>query len=72
MLVYEPNSCHFRDALIFYSSLKSSLTGDDGKLSNSYGEDATSERTFHKLLYRFKNGDISPKGRHSGGEENVF
>ncbi|EGI58335.1 Mariner Mos1 transposase [Acromyrmex echinatior] len=56
MSVYELNSRHLREILIFCFNMKKS-TAEDRMLSNTYDEAAISERTCH---------------RHSGEREKVF
>ena len=41
-------------------------------LSNTYGEAAISERTYHEWFQRFKNDDFDVEDRHSGMEERKF
>ena len=45
MSVYEPNSCHLREVLIFCFNMKKSAAEVHRMLSNTYGEAAISERT---------------------------
>ncbi|EGI67986.1 Mariner Mos1 transposase [Acromyrmex echinatior] len=70
MSVYEPNSCHLREVLIFCFNMKKSAA--HRMLSNIYGEAAISERTCHKWFQHFKNGDFHVEDQHSGGREKVF
>ena len=58
MSVYEPNSRHFREVLIFCFNMKKSAAEAHRMLSNIYGEAAISERTCHEWFQRFKNGDF--------------
>jgi len=68
MSVYEPNSCHLREVLIFCSAAQAHRM-----LSNTYDEVAISERTCREWFQRFKNGDFDDfEDRHSGGREKVF
>jgi len=69
MSVYEPNSRHLREVLIFCFNMKKSAAEAYQMLSNTYGEAAISERTCREWFQRFKNGDFD---RHSGGREKVF
>jgi len=72
MSVYEPNSRHLREVLIFCFHMKKSATEDHRMLSNTYGEVTISERTCREAFQRFKNGDLDVEDRHSGGREKVF
>ena len=71
MSVYEPNSRHLREVLIFCFNMKKSVAEAHRMLSNTYGEAAISERMCRKFQ-RFKNGDFDVEDRHSGGREKVF
>ncbi|GFX16749.1 uncharacterized protein TNCV_4187241 [Trichonephila clavipes] len=57
MSAYEPNSRHLREVLIFCFNIKKSADEAHRMLSNTYGEDAISERTV-------KNGDFDVKDQH--------
>ena len=70
MSVYEPNSRHLREVLIFCFNMKKSAA--HRMFSNTYGEAAISERTCREWFQRFKNGDFDVEDRHSGGREKVF
>ena len=70
MSVYEPNSRHLREVLIFCFNVKKSAAEAHRMLSNTYGEAAISERTCREWFQRFKN-DFD-EDRHSGGREKVF
>ena len=72
MSVYEPNSRHLREVLIFCFNMKKSAAEAHRMLSNTYNEAAISERTCREWFQRFKNGDFDVKVRHSGGREKVF
>ena len=72
MSVYEPNSRHLREVLIFCFNMKKSAAEAHRMLSNTYGEAAISERTCREWFQRFKNGDFDVEDRHSGGREKVF
>ena len=74
MSVYEPNSRHLREVLIFCFNMKKSMAEAHRMLSNTYGEAAISERTSHEWFQRFKNEeeDFDVEDRHSGGREKVF
>ncbi|EGI58374.1 Mariner Mos1 transposase [Acromyrmex echinatior] len=71
MSVYEPNSRHLREVLIFCFNMKKSAAHRI-LLSNTYGEAPISERTYHEWFQRFKNGDFDVKDRYSDGREKVF
>lgn len=68
--VYEPNSHHLRDVLIFYYSMKKSAVETRRMLSNTYGENTISERM--SGLLRFRNGDFHVEDWHNGGRVKVF
>ena len=72
MSVYEPNSRHLREVLIFCFNMKKSAAEAHRMLSNTYGKAAISERTCREWLQRFKNGDFNVEDRHSDGREKVF
>ena len=55
MSVYEPNSRHLREVLIFCFNMKKSAAEAHRMLSNTYGEAAISERTCREWFQRFKN-----------------
>ncbi|KAG5334401.1 NSE3 protein, partial [Acromyrmex charruanus] len=58
MSVYEPNSRHLREVLIFCFNMKKSAAEAHRMLSNTYCEAAISERTCREWFQRFKNGDV--------------
>ena len=60
MSVYEPNSCHLREVLIFCFNMKKFAA--HRMLSNTYGKAAISERTCREWFQRFKNGDFDVEG----------
>ena len=72
MSVYEPNSRHLREVLLFCFNMKKTAAESHRMLSSSYGEDAISERTCREWFQRFKKGDFNVEDRHSGGREKVF
>ena len=72
MSVYEPNSRHLREVLIFCFNMKKSATEAHRMLSNTYGEVAISERMCREWFQRFKNFNFDVEDRHSGGREKVF
>ncbi|EGI67701.1 Mariner Mos1 transposase [Acromyrmex echinatior] len=72
MSVYEPNSRHLREVLIFCFNMKKSANEAHRMLSNTYDEVAISERTCGEWFQRFKNGDFDVEDRHSSGREKVF
>ena len=69
MSVYEPNSRHLREVLIFCFNMKKTVAEAHRMLSNTYGEAAISERTCREWFQRFKNGDFDVEDRHSGREK---
>ena len=72
MSVYEPNSRHLREVLIFCFNMKKSAAEAHRMLSNTYDKAAISERTCREWFQRFKNGDFDDKDRHSSGRKKVF
>ena len=72
MSVYEPNSRHLREVLIFCFNMKKSVAEAHRMLSNTYGEIAISERTCREWFQHFKNSDFDIEDRHGGGREKVF
>ena len=62
MSVYEPNSRHLREVLIFCFNMKKSVAEAHRMLSNTYGEAAINERTYREWFQRFKNGDFDVQG----------
>ena len=68
MSVYEPDSRHLREVLIFCFNMKKSVAEAPRMLSNIYGEAAISERTCREWFQRFKNGDFDVEDRHSGSK----
>ena len=62
MSVYEPNSRHLREILIFCFNTKKSAAEAHRMLSNTYGEAAISERTYREWFQRFKNSDFDVQG----------
>ena len=72
MSVYEPNSRHLREVLIFCFNMKKFAAEAHRMLSNTYGEAAISERTCREWFQRFKNDDFDVEDRYSGEREMVF
>ncbi|KAM0733621.1 Mariner Mos1 transposase [Formica fusca] len=72
MSVYEPNSRHLREVLIFCFNMKKSAAEAHRMHSNTYGEAAISERRCREWFQRFKNGDFHVDDWHSGGREKVL
>ena len=69
MSVYEPNSRHLREILIFCFNMKKSATEAHRKLSNTYGEAAISVvsgfNTSRTVILRSKTGIAVEKRRFS-------
>ena len=65
MSIYEPNSRHLREVLIFCFNMKKSAAEAHRMLLNTYGEATISERTCREWFQRFKNGDFDVEDRHS-------
>ena len=72
MSVYEPNSRHLQEALLFCFNMKETAAESHRVLPSTYGEDCISERTCLEWFQRFRNGDFNVEDRHSGGREKVF
>ena len=76
MSVYEPNSRHLREVLIFCFNMKKSAAEAHRMLSNTYGETTISERTCREwwvsTLQEWFDDDFDVEDRHSGGREKVF
>ena len=58
MSVYELNSRHLREVLIFCFNMKKSAAETHQMLSNIYDEAAINERTCREWFQRFKNDDF--------------
>ena len=72
MSVFEPNSRHLREILIFCFHLKKTAADAHRMLSNTYVEAALSERTYREWFQRFKSGDFDVEDRHGNGKETIF
>jgi len=72
MSVYEPNSRHLQEILIFCFNMKKSAVQAYRMFPNTYGEIAISEKTYREWFQRFKNGDFDIENRHDSGREKVF
>jgi len=72
MSVYEVNSRHLRELLIYFFNIKKSAAEAHRMLSDAYGEAALSERTCREWFQRFKSGDFCVETRHSGGRSKIF
>ena len=72
MSVFEPNSRHLREVLMFRCNLKKTAAEAHRMLSSTYGEAALSERTCREWFQRFKKGDFDVEDRHGGEKENIF
>jgi len=70
MSVYEPNSRHLREILIFCFNMMKSAAEAHRMLSNTYGD--INERMCRERFQRFKNGDIDIKDRHGDRKKKVF
>ena len=71
MSVYEPNSRHLREVLIFCFNMKSAAEAHR-MLSNTYDEVTINERTCREWFQHFKNGDFDVEDRRRGGRKKVF
>ena len=72
MSVFEPNSRHLREVLIFSFRLKKTAADAYLMLSSTYGEAALSERTYCEWFQRFKRGDFDVDDQHGGRKEKMF
>ena len=72
MSVFQPNSRHLREVLIFCFHLKKTATEAHRMLSSIYGQAALSERTCHEWFQRFKGGDFDVENWNGGVEEQIF
>ena len=66
MSVFESNSRHLREVLIFCFHLKKTAAEAHRMFLSSYGEAALSERTCREWCQRFKSGDFDVEDRHGG------
>ncbi|GFT10546.1 solute carrier family 23 member 1 [Trichonephila clavipes] len=69
MPVYEPNSRHLREVLIFCFNMKKYEAETHRMLSNTYGGAAISERTCREWFQRFKNGNFDVE---AGGTSSAY
>lgn len=72
MSVYEPNSRHLQEVLIFCFDMKKSVAKAHRMLSNTYGETAINKRICREWFERFENGDFHVEKRPSSEREKVF
>ena len=72
MSVFDPNSCHLREVLIFCFRLKKTVAETHQMLSSTYGDSLLSERTCREWFQRFTSGDFYVEDRHDGGTKNIF
>ena len=72
MSVFEPNSRHLQEFLIFCFHLKKTATEVHRMLSSTYYVAALSERTHRKWFQRFKSSDFDVKDQHGGLKKNIF
>jgi len=72
MSIFEPNSRHLREVLIFCFYLKKTAAEAHRMLSSTCGETALSERTCREWFQHFKNGNFEVEDRHDGGREKIF
>ena len=64
MSVFEPDSRHVREALIFCFHSKKTVAEARRMLSSTYGEAALNERTCREWFQRFWSGDFDVENRH--------
>jgi len=74
MSVYEPNTRHMREVLIFCFDVKKPAAEAHRMLPNTYGETAIHiiEVTCCEWFQRLKNGDSDIEDRDGGGREKLF
>ena len=72
MSVFEPNSGHLREILIFCFHLKKTAVEAHRMLSSTCGEAALSEIMCREWFQRFKSGDFDVENRHAGGKKENF
>ena len=72
MSVFESNSRHLREVLIFCFHLKKTAAEVHRMLSSTYGEAALSGRTCREWFQCLKNGDFDVENRHGGGKKKFF
>ena len=72
MSVFEPNSRHLREVLIFCFHLKKTAAEVDRILSSTHGEAALSKRTCREWFQRFKISDFDVEDRNGGGKDKIF
>ena len=72
MSVFELNSRHLREVLIFCFHLKKTAIEAHRMLSSTYWEAALTERTCREWFQRFKSSDFDMEDRHGGGKKNIF
>ena len=72
MSVFEPNSRHLREVVIFWFHSKKTASEAHRMLSNTYDEAALSEKTCREWFQRFKSDDFHVEDRHGGGKVKNF
>ena len=72
MSVFNPNSRHLREVLIFCFHSKKTAAEAHQMLSSTYAEAAFSKRTCRKWFQRFRGGDFDVEDRHGGGKNKIF
>ena len=72
MSVFDPDSRHFREVLIFCFHLKKTAADAHRIFSSTYSEAALSERKCREWFQRFKSGDFDVEDRRGGGKEKIF
>ena len=71
MSVFEPNSRHLREVMIFCFNFKKTAAEAHRMLSSTYGEAALRQRTYYEWFQRFKSGDFDYEEWH-GGKKRKF
>ena len=72
MLVFESNSRHLREVLIFCFHLKKTAAEAHQMLSSNYDEAAINARTYREWFEGFKSGGFDVEDLHGGGKEKIF
>ena len=72
MSVFETNSRHFWEVLIFCFHLKKTAAEVHRMLSSTYGEATLSKTTCRKWFQHFKSGDLDIEDQHGGRKEKIF
>jgi len=66
------NKRHLRELLIYSFNLKKSATKAHRLLVEAYDDAATSERSCHEWLQKFKNSEFDVKDKERSGRSKVY